>query len=55
MQVLDRDAAADKVVVEPVQLGNAVANIGLERRRGRHVVEDDFDGDLHRLLRSARF
>src|SRR5436190_3349863 len=48
VQLLDRNAAADHVVVEAVELLDTLADLGLDRRRGGHVVKDDFDRDFHR-------
>jgi len=48
VQLLDRYATADQVLVEPVELVDPVADLGLDRRRGRHVVKDDFDRNIHR-------
>jgi hypothetical protein len=45
--MLDRDAASDQVVVQPVQLRDAVADFLFDGRRGRHVVKYDLDGDVH--------
>jgi hypothetical protein len=51
VQVLDRDAAPDQMVVHPVQLLDAVADFLFDRRRGFHVVKADFDGSVHLVLR----
>jgi hypothetical protein len=51
MQQFDRDAAADQMLVEPVELADPVADVGLDRRRRRHVVKDDIERDIHRVLR----
>ncbi len=47
-QQLDRNAAADQVVVKPIKLADAIADLGLQPGRGRRVVKCDLDGDIHR-------
>ena len=43
VQLLDRDATADEMVVKPVQLGDPLADLGFQCRHGRHVVKHDLD------------
>lgn len=47
VQLLDRHATADEVVVQPIQLRNALADLGFQGRLRRHVVEDDLDRSIH--------
>jgi hypothetical protein len=45
MQLLDRDAAPDQVLVEPIELAHPVADDSLDPRRGWHIVKNDFEGN----------
>ena len=43
MQRFDRDAALRKAAVQFLELGNALPNVGRERRRGLHVMENNVE------------
>jgi len=48
VQLLDRHPAPGQMLVEPIELVDPLPDLGLDLRRGRHVVKDDLDWNIHR-------
>jgi len=51
VQRLDRDPARDQPVIELVELGHALADLGLDGFGGLDIVERDLERLLHASLR----
>src|ERR1051325_7853357 len=55
VQLLDRYAATDQMFVKPVELADALANVALQRGRGRHVLKDDLERCIHRASSPGQY